>query len=255
MKQATIIVVLLFVLFIVSDSYCRSERRRSRRATNALADSRPAVTMTTTCEKAIQNNRLHGATVYENPRYMGFLQSPCRNKGTPGFLTKEEIALIHAYTNFEHSSNIFIALNCFLRYRGSVEVPGWVYDFTARLSQVIDKLGEYNDVVWRGTALHTKPQMGQVIENLSFLSTSSDRRAAQTFAGGQYLLAFYNHGGASVAQYSCMDNEKEVIVKPNQCWKVFNIEEGKPTIIHLEQVSCKGKSTEALLSDRFVVHG
>jgi hypothetical protein len=235
-------VILLLIVVCVAIVDCKHR---------TLADAlEPA--MTKNCQSAITSNRLKGATIYEYPRYQVFLDHPCRSFSNKG-LEKEELALIHAYTNFEFSSNVFITLNCYLRYQSEVEVPGWVFDFSERLSNVIDKLGVYQEAVWRGSSLHTRPKVGQVIENTSFLSTTADIATAKSFSNNQYLLQFTNHGGASVALYSCMRNEKEVIVKPNQCWKVESVTEESPTVVALTGVPCKGHR-EAILQDRFFQH-
>ncbi len=166
-------------------------------------------------------------------------QAKFNNPALYGSIPTYQLAGVIGYTGPDYS-----ALNSALR----AGKPGTYQAYIDAANQGLDKLPDYTGAVYRGTTLDPKYlapyQVGQVVQEAAFTSTSHDPSVATAFQGGapppgkvNVTYIIQSKHGKEVENISYYGGEAEVLFKSGTKFKVLNRTDGAgSTTIYLEEV-------------------
>lgn len=166
-----------------------------------------------------------------------------RNQGlTDEVLSIYEITLIYHYTEsgYENTNEVLI------QNKGVITTP-----YAQFLADTLQKLPDYQDVVFRGTTLIPSQKQRYMVANQQnilvteplFLSTSRSEIIANLFSKGNTLFTIFSKTGKQIEKFSKFglssgQNEKEVLFLPNTKFEVLDVTQSSlNTLIVLEEIS------------------
>ncbi|KAL0488448.1 NAD(P)(+)-arginine ADP-ribosyltransferase [Acrasis kona] len=167
-------------------------------------------------------------------------------------LTKKQACAVFAYTGSDYG-----IVNCYYRTKGlpksKTVFPKWLEQFTKLLTQGLSKFPVHQGKVYR-YAHPVSLKKGDRLKNLSYLSTSvSDHQINEKKTGNHknLLLTIEVEHENEITAVSKFANEKEILIKPYECFKVVSVGakvRGKNwTEASLERDECDGtEKTNAL---------
>jgi len=161
-------------------------------------------------------------------------------------LTQDQILAIAAYTHnlgTKKEMNMYYIMNkvLLLRDENHESVKLWK-GFVRHLKMALESLPRKTLITYRGI-----PTQGELLRNViigqslywpTFTSTSTNREAALGFAGtnGVFMI-FKIESGKKISEYSCYPNEAEVLLPPDICFIV-------------EDVNYRGRIKEIVLKEQ-----
>jgi len=161
-------------------------------------------------------------------------------------MTIDERAAVFMYT--EEKGKFFQRINCWLA-NPTVAKPPLIVEYIPLITSALSKLKVHHKETYRGTGMWHVPNMGDLVRNLGYLSTSQSGYTALKFDGcNKYkqpgseveltwdtpkcwrIIFLQGHSGKSLQGITALSGEAEVLMPRGSCFKVVDKFEIKPGV-------------------------
>jgi hypothetical protein len=138
-------------------------------------------------------------------------------------LSKDDVLGIYDYT----TNDGYDVMNGYLRNPAAhdTEAAAAAQQRVDRAVAGLEKLPQYDGVSYRGTNLPPDVlkawEPGEVVSDKAFMSSSVDRRVADSF-GKEVFMRIVGHSGVDIAPLSRFANEVEILFKPGTEFRVLS---------------------------------